>query len=53
VAALPGRCRCAHRRHDSVEHHEDAVEALEIDLSKSDLEYVDETDSPVEIDRHE
>jgi len=37
----------------SVEHLEDAVEALDIDLSESDLEYVEEPYSPVEINGHE
>ncbi|WP_123538195.1 aldo/keto reductase [Halosimplex salinum] len=37
----------------SVEHLEDAVEALDIDLSDSDLEYLEEPYGPVEINGHE
>ncbi|WP_415382800.1 aldo/keto reductase [Halosimplex sp. TS25] len=37
----------------SVEHLEDAVEALEIDLSDSDLEYLEEPYGPVEINGHD
>ena len=37
----------------SVEHLEDAVEALEIDLSESDLEYLEEPYEPVRISSHE
>ncbi|MFB6113851.1 MAG: aldo/keto reductase [Halodesulfurarchaeum sp.] len=37
----------------SVEHLEDAVEALDIDLSDSDLEYLEEPYEPVPIDGHE
>ncbi|USZ69758.1 aldo/keto reductase (plasmid) [Halorussus salilacus] len=37
----------------SVEHLEDAVEALEIDLSDSELEYLEEPYGPVEIEGHE
>ncbi len=37
----------------SVEHLEDAVEALEIDLSESDLAYLEEPYEPVPIDGHE
>jgi len=36
----------------SVEHLEDAVEALEIDLSSSDIEYLEEPYEPVEIAGH-
>ncbi|MFB6152275.1 MAG: aldo/keto reductase [Haloarculaceae archaeon] len=37
----------------SVEHLEDAVEALEIDLSDSDVEYLEEPYHPVEVYGHE
>jgi len=37
----------------SIEHLEDAVEALEIDLSDSDLEYLEEPYGPVEVVGHE
>ncbi|WP_436923724.1 aldo/keto reductase [Halosimplex amylolyticum] len=37
----------------SVEHLEDAVEALDIDLSDSDLEYLEEPYQPVEINGHD
>jgi len=37
----------------SVEHLEDAVEALDIDLSDSDLEYLEAPYGPVEINGHE
>jgi len=37
----------------SVEHLEDAVEALEIDLSDSDLDYLEEPYGPVEVVGHE
>jgi aryl-alcohol dehydrogenase-like predicted oxidoreductase len=37
----------------SVEHLEDAVEALEISLSDSDIEYLEEPYAPVEINGHE
>lgn len=37
----------------SIEHLEEAVEALEIDLSDSDLEYLEEPYGPVEINGHE
>ncbi|WP_436909066.1 aldo/keto reductase [Halosimplex marinum] len=37
----------------SVEHLEDAVEALDIDLSDSDLEYLEAPYRPVEINGHE
>jgi aryl-alcohol dehydrogenase-like predicted oxidoreductase len=37
----------------SVEHLEDAVEALEIDLSDSDVEYLEEPYEPVPISGHE
>ena len=37
----------------SVEHLEDAVEALEIDLSESDLDYLEEPYEPVPIAGHE
>ena len=36
-----------------VEHLEDAVEALEIDLSESDLEYLEEPYEPVPVSGHE
>ena len=36
----------------SVEHLEDAVEALDISLSESDIEYLEEPYSPVEINGH-
>jgi aryl-alcohol dehydrogenase-like predicted oxidoreductase len=36
-----------------IEHLEDAVEALEIDLSESDLEYLEEPYEPVPISGHE
>lgn len=53
MAAPPGRYRYTIVGTISVEHLEDPVEAIEIDLSKSDLEYLEELYSPVEIDRHE
>ncbi len=37
----------------SVEHLEDAVEALEIDLSDSDLEYLEEPYEPLPVAGHE
>ena len=37
----------------SVEHLEDAVEALDIDLTESDLRYLEEPYGPVDIDGHE
>ncbi|TYT63830.1 aldo/keto reductase [Natrialba swarupiae] len=37
----------------SIDHLEDAVEALEIDLSDSDLEYLEEPYEPVAINGHE
>ena len=37
----------------SVEHLEDAVEALDISLSEGDIEYLEEPYSPVEINGHE
>ena len=37
----------------SVEHLEDAVEALDIDLSDSDLEHLEEPYAPVEVNGHE
>ncbi|MFW6385346.1 MAG: aldo/keto reductase [Halodesulfurarchaeum sp.] len=37
----------------SIEHLEDAVEALDIDLSDSDLEYLEEPYGPVDIDGHD
>lgn len=37
----------------SVEHLEDAVEALDIDLSDSDIEYLEEPYGPVEINGHQ
>ena len=37
----------------SVEHLEDAVEALEIDLSESDLAYLEEPYGPVAVEGHE
>jgi len=35
-----------------VEHLEDAVEALEVDLSDSDMEYLEEPYEPVEVSGH-
>ena len=37
----------------SVEHLEDAVEALDIDLSKSDMEWLEEPYEPVRVSGHE
>jgi aryl-alcohol dehydrogenase-like predicted oxidoreductase len=37
----------------SVEHLEDAVEALEIDLSDSDIEFLEEPYEPVPVSGHE
>ncbi|WP_275736801.1 aldo/keto reductase [Halorhabdus sp. SVX81] len=37
----------------SIEHLEDAVEALEVDLSASDVEYLEEPYEPVEVFGHE
>jgi aryl-alcohol dehydrogenase-like predicted oxidoreductase len=37
----------------SVEHLEDAVEALEIDLSASDVAYLEEPYEPVEVSGHD
>jgi 1-deoxyxylulose-5-phosphate synthase len=37
----------------SVEHLEDAVEALEIDLSDNDLKYLEEPYQPVSVNGHE
>jgi aryl-alcohol dehydrogenase-like predicted oxidoreductase len=37
----------------SVEHLEDAVEALDIDLSSSDLEYLEEPYEPSQITGHD
>ena len=37
----------------SIEHLEDAVEALDIDLSDSDLEYLEAPYRPVEVNGHE
>ena len=37
----------------SVEHLEDAVEALEIDLSDSDVEYLEEPYEPVPVSGHD
>ena len=37
----------------SIEHLEDAVEALEIDLRKSDVEYLEEPYEPVSVSGHE
>ena len=37
----------------SVEHLEQAVEALDIDLSNSDIEYLEEPYEPVEVTTHE
>jgi aryl-alcohol dehydrogenase-like predicted oxidoreductase len=37
----------------SIKHLEDAVEALEIDLSESDLAYLEEPYEPVPINGHE
>jgi aryl-alcohol dehydrogenase-like predicted oxidoreductase len=37
----------------SIEHLEDAVEALEIDLSTSELEYLKEPYQPVRVSGHE
>ena len=37
----------------SVKHLEDAVEALEIDLLDSDIEYLEEPYEPVPIEGHE
>jgi aryl-alcohol dehydrogenase-like predicted oxidoreductase len=37
----------------SVEHLEDAVEALDVDLSGSELDYLEEPYGPVEVDGHE
>ena len=37
----------------SVEHLEDAVEAVEIDLSDSDVEYLEEPYDPVRVSGHE
>jgi aryl-alcohol dehydrogenase-like predicted oxidoreductase len=37
----------------SVEHLEDAVEALDVSLSDSELEYLEEPYGPVEVDGHE
>jgi aryl-alcohol dehydrogenase-like predicted oxidoreductase len=37
----------------SIEHLEDAVEALEIDLSDSDVEYLEEPYEPVPVSGHD
>ncbi|PSP41980.1 aldo/keto reductase, partial [Halobacteriales archaeon QH_6_64_20] len=37
----------------SIEHLEDAVEAIDIDLPDSDLEYLQEPYGPVEIEGHD
>jgi len=37
----------------SVEHLEDAVEALDIDLSDADVDYLEEPYQPVQISGHE
>ena len=37
----------------SVEHLEDAVEAVEVSLSESDIEYIEEPYEPVEVSGHE